>query len=124
MENIQISIIIPNFNGKQFLKECLNSIKKQNFSRLEVIIIDNGSTDGSVEYLNENYPEFALIQNRDNLGFATAVNQGIKTSNAEYVFLLNNDTELEDDCLSNLLNCIEDDETLFAVSSKMIQESR
>ena len=121
MENIQISIIIPNFNGKQFLKECLNSIKKQNFSPYEVIIIDNGSTDGSVEYLNENYPEFALIQNQDNLGFATAVNQGIKISNAEYVFLLNNDTELEDDCLSNLLNCIEDDETIFAVSSKMIQ---
>jgi GT2 family glycosyltransferase len=121
MENIQISIIIPNFNGKQFLRECLNSIKKQNFSLYEVIIIDNGSTDGSVEYLNENYPEFALIQNQDNLGFATAVNQGIKISNAEYVFLLNNDTELEDDCLSNLLNCIQDDETLFAVSSKMIQ---
>ena len=121
METIQVSIIIPNFNGKQYLKDCLNSIKKQNFSRYEVIIIDNGSTDGSVEYLNENYPEFALIQNRENLGFATAVNQGIAASNAEYVFLLNNDTELEVECVSNLLNCINKDETIFAVSSKMIQ---
>ena len=122
MEKTQISIIIPNFNGKQFLRECLNSIRRQNFSGYEVIIIDNGSTDGSAEFLNENYPEFALIQNKDNLGFAAAVNQGIKTSNAEYVFLLNNDTELEDYCLLNLLKCIEDDESLFAVSSKMIQD--
>ncbi len=121
MEKTQVSIIIPNFNGKQFLKECLNSIKKQNFSLYEVIIVDNGSTDGSVEYLEENYSEFKLIQNNKNLGFATAVNQGIKASNAEYVLLLNNDTELEDGCLSYLLNCIDNDETIFGVSSKMIQ---
>jgi len=121
MEKIQISIIIPNFNGKQFLKECLNSIKKQNFSHYEVIIVDNGSNDGSVEYLNENYDEFTLIQNQENLGFATAVNQGIKASNAEYVFLLNNDTELEVECVSKLLNCIDNDENIFGVSSKMIQ---
>jgi len=121
MEKIQISIIIPNFNGEQFLKECLNSIKKQNFSHYEVIIVDNGSNDGSVEYLNENYDEFTLIQNQENLGFATAVNQGIKASNAEYVFLLNNDTELEVECVSKLLNCIDNDENIFGVSSKMIQ---
>ena len=121
METIQVSIIIPNFNGKQYLKDCLNSIKKQNFSLYEVIIIDNGSTDDSVEYIKDNYDEFTLIQNRENLGFATAVNQGIKASNAEYVFLLNNDTELEVECVSKLLNCIDKDETIFAVSSKMIQ---
>ncbi len=121
METIQVSIIIPNFNGKQYLKDCLNSIKKQNFSLYEVIIIDNGSTDESVEYIKDNYDEFTLIQNRENLGFATAVNQGIKASNAEYVFLLNNDTELEVECVSKLLNCIDKDETIFAVSSKMIQ---
>ena len=121
MEKIQISIIIPNFNGEQFLKECLNSIKKQNFSHYEVIIVDNGSNDGSVEYIKDNYSEFTLIQNQKNLGFATAVNQGIKSSNAEYVFLLNNDTELEVECVSKLLNCIDKDENIFGVSSKMIQ---
>jgi len=121
METIQVSIIIPNFNGKQFLTDCLNSITKQNFSLYEVIIIDNASTDESVEYIKDNYAEFTLIQNLENLGFATAVNQGIKASNAEYVFLLNNDTELEVECVSNLLNCIDNDETIFSVSSKMIQ---
>ena len=121
METIQVSIIIPNFNGKQFLTDCLNSITKQNFSLYEVIIIDNASTDESVEYIKDNYAEFTLIQNLENLGFATAVNQGIKASNAEYVFLLNNDTELDVECVSNLLNCIDNDETIFSVSSKMIQ---
>ncbi len=121
METIQISIVIPNFNGIKFLKECLSTIKKQNFSYYEVIIIDNASTDGSVEYLKDNHPEFTLIENKENLGFATSVNQGIKSSKGEYVFLLNNDTELEANCISNLLYCIGSDETIFGVSSKMIQ---
>ena len=117
----EISIIVPNFNGKQFLKTGLDSIKRQNYSFYEVIIVDNGSSDGSAQYIHENYPEFTLIQNKENLGFAAAVNQGIKASDADYVFLLNNDVELEANSISNLLKCIEKDENIFAVSSKMIQ---
>ena len=121
METTQISIVIPNFNGNEFLKECLSSIKKQTYPFYEVIIVDNGSEDESVEFIQKNYPEFKLIQNKENLGFATAVNQGIKASMSEYIFLLNNDTELEINCISNLLKCIKKDDKLFAVSSKMIQ---
>ncbi len=121
METTQISIVIPNFNGNEFLKECLSSIKKQTYPFYDVIIVDNGSEDESVEFIQKNYPEFKLIQNKENLGFATAVNQGIKASMSEYIFLLNNDTELEINCISNLLKCIEKDDKLFAVSSKMIQ---
>jgi GT2 family glycosyltransferase len=117
----KLSIIIPNFNGKQFIKLCLDSIRKQDCSFYELIIVDNGSSDGSVEYINEYYPELTLIENKENLGFAAAVNQGIKSSSSEYVFLLNNDVELESDCVSNLLKCIEKDENIFAVSSKMVQ---
>ena len=116
-----LSIIIPNFNGKQFLKTCLDSISKQNCSSYDIIIVDNASSDGSVQYISENYPEFALIQNEDNRGFAAAVNQGIMISSSEYIFLLNNDVELEPVCISNLLKCIEKDENIFAVSSKMVQ---
>jgi GT2 family glycosyltransferase len=86
-----------------------------------LIIVDNGSSDGSVEYINEYYPDLTLIENKENLGFAAAVNQGIKISSSDYVFLLNNDVELESDCVSNLLKCIEKDENIFAVSSKMVQ---
>ena len=121
MEPNKITIVIPNFNGIHFLKECLDSVKKQNFSFYDVIIIDNASEDHSIEYINDNYPEFTLIENEKNLGFAAAVNQGIKASTSEYIFLLNNDVELEFDCISNLLKCIKRDKNIFAVSSKMIQ---
>ena len=117
----KLSIIIPNFNGKKFLKTCLDSIEKQNYPFYDAIIIDNASSDGSVEYIKENYPKLTLIQNKKNLGFAAAVNQGIKISSSQYIFLLNNDVELEPDCILNLLKCVEKDENIFAVSSKMIQ---
>ncbi|MEL7668863.1 glycosyltransferase family 2 protein [Methanobacterium sp.] len=117
----KISVIIPNFNGRQFIKTCLDSIKRQNYSFYEVIIIDNASSDESVRYIHENYPEFTLIQNKENLGFAAAVNQGIRSSSSDYVFLLNNDVELELNSISNLLKCVEKDENIFAASSKMIQ---
>ena len=114
-----LTVIVPNYNGKKFLKDCFESIKKQN-NILEVIIIDNGSDDGSVEFIKEFYPEYILIENKENLGFSKAVNQGIKISSAEYCFLLNNDVELEPDCAYNLLKCIEKDRNIFAVASKMI----
>lgn len=116
----KVTVIIPNYNGEKFLKECLKSIKKQK-NTFKVIIVDNDSQDGSVEFIKKYYPNFTLIENKKNLGFAAAVNQGIKASKSEYVFLLNNDVQLEINCISYLLKCIENDEKIFAVSSKMIQ---
>lgn len=115
-----LTVIIPNYSGKNFLKDCFDSLQNQNYS-FKVIIVDNGSHDGSVEYIKEYFPEFTLIENEDNLGFSRAVNQGIKASETDYVFLLNNDVELEADCVSNLITCIGEDEDIFAVSSKMVQ---
>jgi len=117
----KITAVITNYNGKYFLKECLNSIKNQDFPYFDVIIIDNASTDGSVEYIEKYYPEIILIKNNKNLGFPAAVNLGINNSSAEYIFILNNDTELESKCMSNLYECIQKDESIFAVTSKMIQ---
>ena len=116
-----VTIIIPNFNGKNFIKTCLDSIEKQKYMAFNVVIVDNGSSDGSVQYIQEHYPEATMIQNSENRGFAAAVNQGIKISHSEYIFLLNNDVELEPDCISNLVKCIKKDENIFAVSSKMVQ---
>jgi GT2 family glycosyltransferase len=116
----KISIIIPNYNGKSFLRECLDSIKNQNILN-EIIIIDNASHDESVIFITQNYPEIILIQNKENLGFSKAVNQGIEASSGEYLFLLNNDVELEEDCIKNLIKCIDENKNIFAVSSKMIQ---
>jgi len=115
----KVTVIIPNYNGKSFLKDCLESLKNQEF--FEVIIVDNCSDDESVSYIKEYYPKFSLIENKENLGFAVAANQGIRASNSEFVFLLNNDTKLELNCISNLVKCIEKDGNIFAVSAKMVQ---
>ena len=117
---MQVTVIIPNYNGRHFLEECFDSLKIQNIP-LKVIVIDNASEDESAKYIRDNYPDLTIIQNKKNIGFAAAVNQGIRASKTDYVFLLNNDTELEENCISNLVRCIETDENIFAVSSKMIQ---
>ncbi len=115
-----VTVIIPNLNGKNFLKACLESLVRQDIP-LEVIVVDNASEDGSADYIKEKYPDFRLIENSKNLGFAAAVNQGIRASETDYIFLLNNDTEIERNCILNLVKCIETDKNIFAVSSKMIQ---
>lgn len=115
-----ITVIIPHHNGKHYLKECLDSIKNQEIP-LEVIIVDNGSRDGSQEYIKEDYSEFTLIENQENLGFAVAVNQGINASKGDYVFLLNNDVKLGQKCIHNLVKCLEEDEKIFSAASRMMQ---
>jgi len=115
-----LTVIIPNFNGKHFLKECFDSLNDQK-SSFDVIIVDNGSTDGSADFIADNYPEYRLIRNKNNLGFSSAVNQGIKSSNSDFVLLLNNDVVLGANCISNLLECIRGDVKLFSVASKMVQ---
>ncbi len=117
---MDLTVIIPNYNGQHFLGECLDSLKNQDHP-CAVIVIDNGSHDKSADYIREIYPEFTLIENHENLGFAAAVNQGIKASDSEYIFLLNNDVFLDVETIPNLLKCIKKDDKIFAVSSKMIK---
>ncbi|WP_099190552.1 glycosyltransferase family 2 protein [Tepidibacter mesophilus] len=118
---MKISIVIPNYNGKNYLKECLNSLLKQSFDKFEIIIIDNDSKDGSIEYLKDNYKNIIVKKLKKNYGFSKAVNEGIKISKGEYVVLLNNDTEVDEYWLENLYGCIKNDKNIFSVSSKMIQ---
>lgn len=119
---MKVSIIIPNYNGLEFLEKCFLSISTQSYhEKLDIIVVDNGSDDGSIQFIEQRYPDYHLIQNKENLGFAAAVNQGIKSSDADYIFLLNNDVVLDDKCISNLLECMEREENIFAVASKMIQ---
>lgn len=116
----EVSIVIPNYNGKHFLKDCLDSVFAQNIENQEVIVVDNGSTDGSLEYL-ETFPGVRVIVLDKNYGFCRAVNEGIKASESEYVILLNNDTEVDKNFAAELLCAIKSDEEIFSCSSKMIQ---
>ena len=78
------TVVIPNFNGMRFLKDCLDSLMEQSRQDFSIVLIDNGSTDGSAEYVESHYPEVQVCRNQKNLGFCRAVNQGIRLEKDGY----------------------------------------
>ncbi|MCC7553656.1 MAG: glycosyltransferase [Methanobacteriaceae archaeon] len=122
---MKVSIVTPNYNGFNFLKTYFKSLEKEKNYIGEVIIIDNGSKDKSIDLINEisssSVFNIKLIENKENLGFAKAVNQGINEASCEFVYLLNNDVEIEKGAISVLINFFKDKEDIFSLSSKMIQ---
>ncbi|MBC7406607.1 MAG: glycosyltransferase family 2 protein [Candidatus Parcubacteria bacterium] len=97
-----ISIIIVNYNGKKWLDKCINSLEQQTYTHLEIIIVDNGSTDDSVLYIKKNFPSVNLVQSRQNLGFAGGNNLGIAKAQGELIMLINNDTWIENEMIQRL----------------------
>ncbi len=118
---MNVTIIIPNYNGKHFLQPCLESLSKQSCRDFETILVDNHSTDGSIEYMKEYYPEVKILSLDKNRGFSAAVNAGIRKASTPYVILLNNDTTVEPHFVKELLAAIRQSPRIFSVSSKMIQ---
>ncbi len=101
---MELSIIIVNWNGKKWLKGCLDSIYEQSFKDYEIIFIDNHSDDESIEFIKNNYPETIIIANKKNIGFGKANNIGADTAKGNTLFFLNNDTLIEDpDFLKKIL---------------------
>ena len=115
-----VTIIIPNWNGRHLLGTCLDSLRRQTFRDFETIVVDNGSSDGSVEFLRENYPEVRLIALEDNRGFSAAVNRGIREARGEYIALLNNDTEADPRWLEELVKALDSHPEVGLCASKMI----
>ena len=115
------TIIIPNYNGAHFMTPCMKALENQTVRPDEIIVVDNGSSDGSVEMLKEQYPYVRIIENDANLGFAAAVNIGIKASTTPYVLLLNNDTEAEPEMVESMERAMRRHPRAFSVASKMIQ---
>jgi len=99
-----ISIVVLNWNGGEITAECLNSLKAQSRQPDEVIVVDNGSSDGSNKLIKAKFPEVKLIELPKNLGFAGGVNVGIRAAKSDYVMLLNNDATCEPTCIEELLN--------------------
>lgn len=121
---MKVSVIIPNYNGEKYLRNCIASLQQQTYQDYELIFVDNASSDRSLEIMNEfafSTPPLRMIRNTENKGFAKAVNQGIKTAAGEYIVLLNNDTEAQFDWLQYLVQAMEEDEKIFSVSSKMLR---
>ena len=97
-----VSIVIPNYNGMTYLENCFLSLEKQTYQDFNVILVDNGSTDGSKELVLERFPNVTLLDLKVNTGFCKAVNEGIKASHSPYVILLNNDTTADREFVGEL----------------------
>jgi GT2 family glycosyltransferase len=115
----QSAVVIPNLNGKEDIGECIDSLLKQN---AQIIVVENGSTDNSLEFIKSNFPEVQLIVNKVNKGF-TAVNQGIKKAIDEgydYVALFNNDALADRDWLKHLVNCLDNNAEVGIATCKFL----
>ncbi len=120
---MKVSVVTPNYNGEKFLKTFFESLNNDSELIGEVIIIDNGSGDNSKDYINNgtfNFP-VKLIENSRNMGFAPAVNQGISNAKHEYIFSLNNDTEVKKGSIRHMVELISSAENIFSVQAKMLQ---
>ena len=115
-----VSVIIPNWNGKKFLRDCLDSLAQQTHHPCEVIVVDNGSKDGSVEYLQSDFPVVRLVRFESNTGFSVAVNAGIRAARGEYIALLNNDTIVEPTWLSEMVRVMQNHPELGSTGCKKI----
>ena len=120
---MKASVIIPNLNGAGWLRDSIESIWNQTERDFELIVIDNGSTDESLDIAKsyEGRPNYTLICNDRNTGFSHAVNQGIAIARGEYVVLFNNDAFAEPQWLAELIRTAEQDPKIFAVSSLMLR---
>lgn len=119
----RVSVIVPNWNGKEYLEKCLLSLKGQTFEDLEVIVIDNGSTDGSIPFLRRIFPEIRVRAFRHNTGFCHAVNTGIRMSRSPYVILLNNDTQADPAMVEELVHAMDHHPDAIACQAKMLRMS-
>lgn len=123
-KNPLVSIVILTWNGKHLLKPCFAAVRKLEYKNLELIVVDNGSTDGSQDYIRENYKDFILIENEKNLGFSGGVNRGIQAASGEYVALLNNDAYPEPDWITNIINRFKRDSSIGIISPKMLKSKK
>ncbi len=115
------TVVIPNLNGMQYLKACLDSLMDQSRQDFSVLLIDNGSEDGSADYVESHYPEITVCRFPKNEGFCRAVNEGIRMAQTPYVILLNNDTVCETSFIEKMISGIEQEERCFSCAAKMVQ---
>lgn len=119
---IKSTVVIPNYNGIKYIQACLESLYGGTTKELAVIVVDNASTDGSMELVRDRFPQVRLIVNDQNTGFSHAVNQGIRESTTPYVILLNNDTQADLSFVHELEKVMDGDrdKKIFSASAKLV----
>jgi len=121
MSSPKISVIIVNYNGKKLLEKCLESLFKIDYNNFEVILVDNNSTDGSMEFVTKNYPKIIVIKLDSNKGFAEPNNIGTKIAKGEYLLFLNNDTVTTTNFISEMVKVLEKDEKIAICQSLLLK---
>lgn len=121
VDNELASVIIINRNGRIFLNGCIDSVKKQSHNKIEIILIDNASTDESISIVQYNHKEVIIIANSNNEGYSKAANTGIVKSKGEFILILNPDIVLTPNFVENCLLAIRKDEKIGSVSGKLLR---
>ena len=103
----KVSIIIPHFNGEEILTECLDNLKNATYPDIEIIVVNNASTDSSTDFIRDEYPNINLIENDQNLGYAGGCNQGSEQAQGKYLIFLNNDTIQDPGWIEPLVSIME-----------------
>jgi len=116
----EVAVVIPHWKGEDILRHTLESLRHTEYSNFKIIVVNNNSPDGSVDAVRRDFPEIEVIDSEFNLGFAGGCNLGIKKAGAEYVALLNNDTEVTPMWLTYLVDVLEKDSKVAAVQPKML----
>lgn len=117
----KVTVIIPNYNGKNYIRGCIDSLIEQSMKDIHIIVVDNASEDGSDTIIEKEYPDVELVRLKQNFGFCRAVNEGIRITKTEYLILLNNDTKADKDFVKALYECIDAHPDTFSVAAKMLQ---
>ncbi|MEO7983099.1 MAG: glycosyltransferase family 2 protein, partial [Bacteroidota bacterium] len=121
---MQLSVIIVNFNVKHFLEQCLCSVLRAiEGIRAEIIVVDNNSSDNSIEYLLPRFPAIEFIANKENTGFGRGCNQGLQRASGEYILFLNPDTIVPEDCFRQCISFLENHPDTGALGIKMLDGS-
>ena len=116
----KISAVIANWNEKKLTSDCIRSLQEQDYRNLEIIVSDNGSTDGSVEHLKNNFSAILLLENGRSLGFGSAVNRGFEAATGDFLLFLNNDLVLRPDSIRELAWLLESDQHIGATVPKIL----
>lgn len=120
MHGTKVSVIIPHWNGIDILSDCLESLSRNTYPNLEILVVDNASTDGSSDWISLHYPNIKLIQNNKNYGYSGGCNRGAEASSGDYLIFLNNDTVHNEDFIERLADFLNLNPQVSAVQPKIL----
>jgi len=118
----KVSIIVVSWNGERFLKDCLEALSLQTYCEREIILVDNGSTDSSVCFVRERFPEIKIVELAENKGFAGGNIEGLKACTGDFIALINNDTRADEKWLENLLQPMVENRNIGICASKLMMD--